>query len=81
MQGFVETNAFGKAINDKSKGNKHPQKDDEHLLQEEDDEDEIVKIRNRKSKKTLNQILDKIYDKGIDSIDEDEKQILKANKT
>ena len=50
-------------------------KDDDES--EEDEEDEIVKIRNRKSKKTLNQILDKIYDKGIDSIDEDEKQILK----
>lgn len=44
---------------------------------DDDDDNEIVKIRNRKSKKTLNQILDKIFDKGIDSIGEDEKQILK----
>jgi len=49
----------------------------QEIVDKEDDNDEIVKIRNRKSKKTLNQILDKIYDKGINSIDEDEKQILK----
>ncbi len=49
----------------------------QEIVDKEDDDDEIVKIRNKKSKKTLNQILDKIYDKGIDSIDEDEKQILK----
>jgi len=49
----------------------------QEIIDNSEEEDEIVKIRNRKSKKTLNQILDKIYDKGIDSIDEDEKQILK----
>ena len=49
----------------------------QEIVDKEDDDDEIVKIRNRKSKKTLNQILDKIFDKGIDSIGDDEKQILK----
>jgi hypothetical protein len=42
-----------------------------------EEKDEIVNIRNKKRKKSLNEILDKIYDEGIDSISEDEKQILK----
>ena len=41
-----------------------------------DDEDEISKIRNQKRKKSLNEILDKIYDKGMNSISEEEKEIL-----
>jgi hypothetical protein len=56
-------------------------KDEFQLLIEEninfEEEDEIVNIRNKKRKKSLNEILDKIYDKGIDSISENEKQILK----
>ena len=41
-----------------------------------DDEDEISKIRNQKRKKSLNEILDKIYDEGVDSISNEEKEIL-----
>lgn len=56
-------------------------KDEFQLLIEEninfEEEDEIVNIRNKKRKKSLNEILDKICDKGMDSISEDEKQILK----
>ena len=62
-------------INNKLKGEFDFLLEDNVIFEEE--EDEIVKIRNKKRKKSLNDILDKIYDKGMDSISEDEKQILK----